>query len=66
MLLLAALICILLGACAQAWLRGTADRRRLDQFAAQLSVEAQMDALTRATLANMRRLIRENGEGRRS
>lgn len=35
------------------------DRRRLSRYAQQLAVERQLDALTRATIAAMRRAVRD-------
>jgi hypothetical protein len=57
-LLLTGLVCLLL-ALAGSPLRLTADRRRLQCFTLQLQTEQYIDALTRNTLAEMRRAARE-------
>lgn len=41
------------------WRHASADRQRLHDFATQLAAEARMEALTRATITEMRRVARE-------
>lgn len=60
-LLVAAGILLLITSLAISWRRRVGDRRRLDVFAAQLAAEQRMDALTRNTLAEMRRIVRQAG-----
>ncbi len=58
LVLLAGLGCLLLALLAYAWLSSAADRYQLDCFRLQLETEQRMDALTRATLAEMRWVTR--------
>lgn len=51
---------------ARVWSHRRNDRGQLDVVSAQLATEARMDALTRATLAEMRRIAREASREQRS
>jgi len=49
-----------------AYRHGLEDRRRLEVIAARLQAEARMDALTRATITEMRRVVRDEARARRT
>ncbi len=58
LVLLAGLGCLLLAMLGCIWLSNRVDRYQLDCFRLQPETRQRMDALTRATLAEMRRVAR--------